>query len=102
MSEENPQTAPGAEKARAAALLPGWSAHFRAMPPETRKAVFETVAAASAFLSDRHPLVKAELSTGLRQGARGKLTVRERGILDAYFAAVQAPLLALVTLAEPE
>ena len=93
---------PTALREHAAALLPGWQGHFEEMSPETRDTVFRVLAAVSSFLSDRHAVVKREITAGLREGARGKLTVRERQILDAYFAAVQSPLLALVTLAEPE
>lgn len=91
-----------AEKAAAAELMPDWAAHLGGLGEEARAEAFRLLCALSSFYSDRHPVVKRELSFGLRQGARGKMTVRERGLLDSYFSTVQAPLLTLVTLAEPE
>lgn len=101
MNQDSPQTAPGAARADAAKMLPGWDDHLRSLSPDTRAEVFRVLGSVSSFLSDRHPVVMRELSLGLRASARGKLSVRERDLLTAYFSAVQAPLLALVTLAEP-
>jgi hypothetical protein len=83
-------------------MMPDWAEHLAGLGEEARTEVWRMLSALSSFYSDRHPVVKRELSFGLRQGAQGKLTVRERGLLDAYFSTVQAPLLTLVTLVEPE
>lgn len=77
-------------------VVPPLMAFVASLSTEERSGAAKVTKLISGSLSASHTGALYLLSVGLTSQARGKLTVRERQLLDAYFARVQENLLALL------